>query len=510
MSEEILINVTPMESRVAVIENGVVQELYVERAARRGLVGNIYKGKVVRVLPGMQAAFIDIGLSRTAFLHAHDIVHSGNVRRADAEELAEKAGKNSNQGSNAVDSRPQPSITELLHDGKEVLVQVIKDMIGSKGARLSSDLSIPSRYLVYMPYSEHVGVSTRIENNEERERLRTLMQGLLGNQPAIKGGFIVRTAAEDADEQDLAHDMDYLLRLWRHIQDKTPAAPLRQVIYEELPLHIRAVRDLVNPQVKKIRIDSRENHQKVMDFANEFVPDIVPCIEHYPGERPIFDLYGVEDDIQKALSRKVMLKSGGYLIIDQTEAMTTIDVNTGSFVGHRNLEDTVFKTNLEAAHVIARQLRLRNLGGIIILDFIDMENDDHKQQVMRTLEKMLARDHARTKITAISDLGLVEMTRKRTRESLEQLLCEPCAHCEGRGSVKSSETVCYEIFREILREARAYDATTYTVIASQQVVDKLQGEESAAVADLEAFIGKAIRFQAESMYAQEQFDVVLT
>jgi len=489
-SEEILINVTPMECRVGLVENGVVQELYVERTSRRGLVGNIYKGKVVRVLPGMQAAFVEIGLERTAFVHASDFV----VPRSGGE------------------GEPrQPGIHELVHDGQTVVVQVMKDMMGTKGARLTTDLSIPSRYVVFMPYGQHIGISQRIEDDAERERLKTLIRTIKSENPEeLKGGFIVRTAAEGVNENDLRHDMTFLVKLWRWIQERSQEAAAPSLVYEELPLFLRTIRDLVTSGVGEILVDSRETFSRVREFAAEFVPSVVPRLAHYPGERPLFDLYNVEDDLQKALQRKVLLKSGGYLIIDQTEAMTTVDVNTGSFVGSRTLEDTVFKTNLEATHAIARQLRLRNLGGIIIIDFIDMEESEHRAQVLRSLEKMLAKDHAKTKITQVSELGLVEMTRKRTRESLEHLLCETCPECQGRGAVKTAETICYEVFREILREARAYDAANgYMVVGSQKVIDRLLGEESAAVADLELFIGKPIKFQVEAMYTQEQYDVVL-
>jgi ribonuclease G len=489
MSEELLINVTPMECRVALVENGVVQELFVERTARRGLVGNIYKGKVVRVLPGMQAAFVEIGLSRTAFLHVNDIVWPKRDK----------------------DHPEPPGIHEVVHEGQTLTVQVMKDMMGSKGARLTTDLSIPSRYLVYMPYGEHIGVSQRIESDSERERLKTLTRQLRDEiASSLKGGVIVRTAAEGVSEAELRHDMQFLIKLWQHINDRKQREAAPSLIYEELPLYQRVVRDMVTPEVAKVLIDSRETHAKVLEFAVGFVPGVEDRIEHYPGDRPLFDLYNIEEDLQKALMRKVTLKSGGYLIIDQTEAMTTVDVNTGSFVGTRTLEDTVFKTNLEATHAICRHLRLRNLGGIIIIDFIDMQEAEHRQQVLKSLEKMLSRDHAKTKITQVSELGLVEMTRKRTRESLEHLLCETCSTCQGRGSVKTAETVCYEIFREILREARAYDAANgYMVVGNQKVVDRLLSEESPAVADLELFIGKPIRFQVESLYTQEQYDIVL-
>ena len=484
MSEEILMNITPMESRVAVVENGVLQEVHVERTQRRGIVGNIYKGKVVRVLPGMQAAFVDIGLDRAAFIHASEI---------------------SAREGNAVEP-----INALVHEGQSLVVQVTKDPIGTKGARLTTQLSIPSRYLVYMPRTSHVGISLRIEDEGERERLKQVVAECVaaeGIQEA--GGFILRTAAEGAGKDEILMDIRYLRRLWEQIagQMKTASAP--SLIYEDLALAMRTLRDLVNPRIEKIRIDSRENFQKVTQFVGELMPELGDRLEHYPGERPIFDLYGVEDEIQKALERKVMLKSGGYLIIDPAEAMTTIDVNTGAFVGHRTLEETIFKTNLEAATAIARQLRLRNIGGIIIIDFIDMEDEEHRRQVLRTLEKQLERDHAKTNIIGITELGLVQMTRKRTRESLEQVLCEPCLACQGRGKLKTAETVCYEIFREILREARAYQAEGYRVLANQKVIDRLLDEESGNVADLEAFIGRSIKFQVESMYSQEQYDVVL-
>ena len=484
MSEEILINVTPMETRVALVENGVLQEVHIERTLRRGIVGNIYKGKVVRVLPGMQAAFVDIGLERAAFIHASEISH-GDEAAAD-------------------------TISALVHEGQSLVVQVTKDPIGTKGARLTTHLSVPSRYLVYMPGTPHVGISLKIEDEEERERLKQIVAGCLqAAQQEEKGGFILRTAAESARAEDIAQDVHYLQRLWQQVSEQAARASAPSVIYEDLPLAVRTLRDLDNTRIEKVRIDSRETFQKIEQFVHELMPAAFSKLEHYPGERPIFDLYGVEDEIQKALDRRVMLKSGGHLVIDQTEAMTTIDVNTGAFVGHRNLEETIFKTNLEAATAIARQLRLRNLGGIIIIDFIDMEDAEHQRQVLRTLEKQLERDHAKTNIIGITELGLVQMTRKRTRESLEQVLCEPCPSCQGRGIQKTPESICYEIFREILREARAYQADEYMVLASQSVIDRLLDEESGNVADLELFIERPIKFQVETMYTQEQYDVVL-
>ncbi len=483
MSEEILINVTPRETRVAMVENGVLQEVFIERASRLGLVGNIYKGKIQRVLPGMQAAFVDIGLERTAFLHASDIFQgNGGEKKED-------------------------NILNLVRQGQDILVQVVKDPLGSKGARLTTHLSIAARFLVFMPGQEHIGVSQKIEGEDERQHLREIITALAGE--IGQGGYIVRTVAERMSEAELRSDMEFLHKLWAEIQERAKSLPAGSLVHEDLRLLMRTMRDQVGAEVEKVRIDSRENYEKVLKFASKFIPELAPRIEYYPGERPIFDLYNIEDEIQKALGRKVQLKSGGYLIIDQTEAMTTIDVNTGAFVGHRNLEETIFKTNLEATQAIARQLRLRNLGGIIILDFIDMSEPEHRAQVMRALERSLERDRAKSHICEVSGLGLVEMTRKRTRESLEHVLCEPCPTCQGRGSVRTAETVCYEIFRELLREARQFDAQQFLVLASQEVVDIMLDEESTSVAELEEFIGKPIRFQVETLYTQEQFDVVL-
>lgn len=486
VGEEILINFTPMETRVAVIENGMPQEIYVERSSKRGIVGNIYKGKVVRVLPGMQAAFVDIGLERAAFIHVEDVL----PQQISPEE------------------KSSTSIAQALREGQSLVVQVTKDPIGTKGARLTTHLSIPSRYLVYMPGSTHIGVSQRIDDVEERDRLRSAIQNCLvdDQEPA---GFILRTVAEGASESELISDVQFLHRLWKAIEQKIDKAKVPSIVYEDLPLNMRALRDMAQSGIERIRIDSRETFQKAQEFTTALVPEIYDRLEYYPGERPIFDLYNVEDEMQKALGRKVELKSGGYLIFDQTEAMTTVDVNTGAFVGHRNLEETIFKTNLEAATAIGRQLRLRNLGGIIIIDFIDMEVVEHQRQVLRTLERVLEKDHAKCKVTGVSELGLVEMTRKRTRESLEHVLCQPCSQCQGRGSIKTPETVCYEIFREILRQHRAYDTETYLVLASSDVVGYLTDDASDHVAELEAFINKTISFQIEAMYTPEQYDVVL-
>ena len=487
MSEELLINVTPQETRVAYVENGVLQEVHIERERKRGLVGNIYKGKVCRVLPGMQAAFLEVGLERTAFLHVSDI--------------AQPNGKNGEGG------EPSSVIMELLREGQELMVQVVKDPMGTKGARLTTQISFPSRYLVYMPGISHVGISQRIEDEAERERLKNIISDFASEFDL--GGYIARTVAEGISKEAIYKDMQFLQKIWTNILERNSSAKTGTLIHEDMSLVMRTMRDLSGFDIEKIRIDSRSTYDKVKKFASKFIPELEDRIEHYPGERPVFDLYGVEDEIHKALERKVPLKSGGYLIIDQTEAMTTIDVNTGGFVGHRNLEETIFKTNLESAQAIVRQLRLRNLGGIIIIDFIDMSDEEHKRQVLRALEKNLDKDHAKTNVCDVSALGLVEMTRKRTRESLEHILCEPCPYCEGRASIRTAETVCYEIFREIIREARQFDAQEFLVLASHSVVDLMLDEESTSIAELEDFIGKPIRFQVETEYTQENFDVVL-
>ncbi len=483
MNEEILVNVTPQETRVAVIQQGVVQELHVERTTGRGLVGNIYVGVVSRVLPGMQSAFIQIGLDRAAFLHVADIWEyrqNGDLARP---------------------------IERLLHDGQRLLVQVIKDPIGTKGARLSTQVSIAGRLLVYLPQECHIGISQRIEDEAERAHLRERLQHLL---PADeKGGFIIRTMAETASDKEMQSDIEYLRRIWGGIQEKSGAITAPALLYQDLNLSFRVLRDIANDETGRILIDSRENYEKLNAFAQEYTQNVVQHIQHYSGERPLFDLYGIEEEIERALARRVPLKSGGYLIIDQTEALTTVDVNTGGFVGGRSFDDTIYKTNLEAAQVIARQLRLRNLGGIIIVDFIDMENSTHRDAVLSEFKKALTVDRTRVTVNGFTSLGLIELTRKRTRESLAHTLCEPCPVCQGRGEVKTAQTVCYEILREIVREARQFDAHEFRILAAQGVIDLFLDEESQSLAMLGDFIGKPISLQVETIYTQEQYDIVL-
>ncbi len=485
--EEILINVTPSEVRAALLENGVLQEVFVERAARRGLISNIYKGRVSRVLPGMQAAFVDIGLERTAFLHASDI-----AKTADRE-----------QGEDDL-----PNISQLVREGEELLVQVVKDPIGNKGARLTTFVTLPARHLVLLPKSTGVGVSARIDDDGERERLRAHVTDLM-SEYELGCGAIVRTVADGVDRDALRADLEYLVRLWEVIQQRCRKRGVKTLIHEDLSLPLRVLRDLVTVGVENILIDSRSDFEAMCEFAQTFLPRVEPRLELYQRRRPIFDLHGIEDEIQKALDRKISLKSGGYVIFDQTEAMTTIDVNTGGYVGRRNLEETIFRTNLEAAVAIARQLRLRNLGGIIIVDFIDMEEEEHRDSVLRAFEDAMSRDHARHQIMPMSPLGLVEMTRKRTRDSLQHILSEDCPACAGRGFILTAETVCFEIFREVIRQARQFEFDEALVLAHPDVVELLLDEQAAGLADIQEQTGKSIRLQTETLYLQDQFDVVL-
>ena len=497
MQQDILINWSPQETRVAVVEGGAVQELHVERTLERGLVGNVYLGKVVRVLPGMQSAFIDIGLERAAFLHVADVWH----RPAEGESLSEAR--------QARQSQPQVPIERQVFEGQSLMVQVIKDPLGTKGARLSTQISVAGRLLVFLPQDDHVGVSQKIPQ-AERDALRSRLQGLVGTkETGGGGGFILRTNGEDSSDAELAEDIAYLRKTWARIKDASVRLPAGSLLHQDLNLLQRVLRDLVGEDTATIRIDSKEQFAMLGAFGREFMPAAVPKLQLYKGERPIFDLFAIDEEIARALGRRVDLKSGGYLIVDQTEALTTIDVNTGGFVGARNFDDTIFKTNLEAAQAIARQLRLRNLGGIIIVDFIDMVRDDHQQAVLGEFRKQLARDRVKTMAGSFSQLGLVEMTRKRTRESLAHMLCEPCEACQGKGTVKTARSVTYDILREILREARQFNPREFRVVASPRVVELFLDEESQHLAGLSDFIGKPISLQAESAMGQEQYDILL-
>ena len=484
MGQEILINVTPQETRVAILEHGIAQELHIERSSSLGIVGNIYRGKVCRVLPGMQSAFVEIGLQRAAFLHVADIMECH------------------------IDGEPQTErpIQDVLREGQSIIVQVIKEPIGTKGARLTTEISIAGRFLVFLPHQDHIGVSQRIEDEDEREMLRNRLLGLLPEKRS--GGFIIRTMSETATDEELLADIDYLQKVWAKIEADSPKANERSLVFYDLSLPKRMLRDVVNDETVSIRVDSKETYAQLKEFAELYVAKAVKPLYHYQGERPIFDFYNIEKEIELALSRKVELKSGGYLIFDQTEALTTVDVNTGSFVSGKNLSDTIFKTNLEAAQCIARQLRLRNLGGIIIIDFIDMDEDAQRETVLEELKKAVSEDRARTGVNGFTPLGLVEMTRKRTRESLAHLLCEPCDACQGRGEFKTAQTICYEIMRELLRESKQFNAKEFKVIASTSVIDLLLDEESQSLANLSDFIHKRVTLQADTQYAREAFDIV--
>ena len=486
MSQELLVNVCFREVRAALLEDGVLQELFIERAGGRGLVANIYKGRVSRVLPGLQAAFIDVGLERSAFLHAADIV------RGLSDESLDRDG--------------DPDIGSLVKAGDELLVQVLKDPMGSKGARLTTYITLPSRLLVLAPRGDGVAVSTRIGGDDERERLRGLVESL--DSTGAAGGVIVRTAAIGASPEALRADMAYLRKLWESIRESAAHSRAEEVVYEDLPLAMRLLRDRRDPELERVCVDSPETYASMKAFADRFMPAMSELIEQYDGKHPLFDLNGVDDEIRRALDRRVPLKSGGYLVIDLTEALTTIDVNSGGYVGRRDLEDTSLRTNLEAAEAIARQLRLRNLGGIIVVDFIDLDDEEHRRQLVEALSGHLSADLGTSRVMSVSPLGLVEISRKRTRESLERMLCHDCPTCEGRGFVRSPETVCNEIFREILGQRAQLEFREVLVLAGPDVINRLLDEESAILAELEQLTHASIRLQSEQLHLPDQYDVV--
>jgi ribonuclease G len=494
MANEIIINVTRQETRVALLEDRVLVEIYIERTKDRGIMGNIYKGKVVKVLPGMQAAFVDIGLEKASFLYVSDVY--GGME--DYEEMIF-------QGEELPNSFNLSSqIEDLLSEGQEVLVQVSKEPLGTKGTRITSHITLPGRYLVYMPTVDHVGVSRRIKDERERRRLRELLQGM--RPPS--GGFIVRTASEGAEPDEIRNDMEFLLRLWSNIQKKKESSAAPSLIHCDLTMVLRVIRDILSPQVNRIVIDSKEEYENILSFINTYMPKQKCEIVLYERMDPIFDAYGIEMEIDKILGRKVWLKSGGYIVIDMCEALVAIDVNTGRYVGKRNLADTILKTNLEAAKEIAYQLRLRNIGGIIIIDFIDMEREGDREKVFQAFEEALRKDRQKTSIFKISDLGLVEMTRKRTRENISRILSEPCSYCEGAGLIKSRTTICYDIFREIERTCSALGGSSIMVEANPEVADLLYEEERAAVEELERRLRKKILIKGKAGFHQEQFNII--
>jgi ribonuclease G len=507
MSAELLVNVAPFETRIARVENGQAEELYIERERERGLKGNIYKGRVQRVLPGIQAAFVDINMEKAGFLYAGDIATSKQPRTDISEEM-DNGGEDVNSADDSGTSasrRSAPPIANLIKDGQEIMVQVSREPIASKGPRLTSQIGLAGRYLVYLPKLDHLGIARRLEGQDERERLLNIVKSF----NLEHGGLIIRTVAEGRQESELRQDFDFLLRLWADIEKRTTNSAPGSMIHKELNLYLRVMRDYVDDEVEKIHVDSHEAYESMKKFAGQFMPEVAKKLYYYPGDRPIFDVYGVEETIDRALQRQVPLKSGGHIVIDQTEALIAIDVNSGSFVGSRNMEETGFKTNLEAVHEIVHQLRLRNLGGIIVIDFIDMQEEENKIRMMEVLKDALTRDKAKNHIVQLSDLGLVEMTRKRTRDSLGRILLNECKNCHSVGYTKSLTTICYQLFREVVAEARAYPCEKLMVIAHPEIIDLLLGEESQSIEQLEQFLHKEITLKSDDSFAPDHYEVVL-
>lgn len=507
MGAELVINAASHETRIALIENGTIAELYIERSREKGIVGNIYKGRVVRVLPGMQAAFVDIGLEKAAFLYVADVFDAIEEYESLLDDGSKKEeDRNEEQDtSEHPEFRPLHPIEDLLQEGQELLVQISKEPLGTKGARITSHISLPGRHLVYMPTVDHIGISRRIEDETERERLREIIERL--KQPG--SGYIVRTVSEGKSEEDFEADMQYLTTLWNEIANRKDKAAVPSLVHSDLDVVQKVVRDIVTEQVDKIIVDSQPDYDRIVQFISTFASKMKYSIELYDEEEPIFDHYGLEVEISRALGRKVWLKSGGYIIIEQTEALSAVDVNTGRFVGKHNLEDTILKTNLEAVKEIAYQLRLRNIGGIIIIDFIDMEKEVNREKVYGALEEALKSDKSKTNILKISELGLVEMTRKRVRENISRMMCEPCSYCEGRGYIKSKITICHEIFRELRREMLDIRGAKATVTVNPQVADLLYDEERRGLEELEKRFKKRITVRAKPGFHQEQFEILI-
>lgn len=510
MANELIINTRSYETRVALVENGVVVELHIEKKKGQELAGNIYRGRVVRVLPGMQAAFVDIGHDRTAFLYVSD-VHKESLELEQMMLQSSIAGGESDLSLQASDEiAPVPvlkisyPIEDLLQEGQDIMVQVSKEPLGNKGARLTSYVSLPGRNMVLMPTVNHIGVSRRIEDPEERERLRSIIQALRPNNM----GYIARTASEGAEKPKLKSEMDFMLKLWADIQERMSKSSGPGLLYKDLSVSLRSVRDLFTREVDRLVIDSKEEYEDILEFIEAFAPMLRYSVELYDGTDPIFDAYGIEIDISRALEKKTWLKSGGYIVIELTEALTAIDVNTGSYVGRRNLEETILKTNLEAVKEIAYQLRLRNIGGLIVIDFIDMEKKPNRERVFMTLKEALRKDKAKTYILRMSELGLIEMTRKRTRENLSRLMSEPCSYCEGRGTLKSARTICYELFRDLERETVTSPMNGNIFVRVNSKIDKvLKEEEQQSIMELEKRINRHIIITAEEHLHMEQYEI---
>jgi ribonuclease G len=506
MANEIIMNITDRESRLALIENGQVVEFHVERKGERGIVGNIYKGRVIKVLPGMQAAFVDIGLPRAAFLYVGDInyqIHDFNfiADEVENEEPSEDQGQVEDGDEDQVPMAVP--IEDLIKEGQEILVQISKEPLGSKGARVTSHISIPGRHLVFMPTVDHVGISRRIEDESERQRLRDVIAAI--KPPSC--GVIVRTVSEKESSDKLQADLDFLQGTWQRIKDRERKVPAPSLIYEDLDLCLRGVRDLFTENVDRLVVDAREHRQRILEFMDTFMPSLKSSVELYEFDEPIFDYFGIELELNRALGRKVWLKSGGYINIDFTEALVAIDVNTGRYVGKRNLQETILKTNLEAVKEIAYQLRLRNIGGIIIVDFIDMDRAADREKVTNALQEALRKDKQKTNILKISELGLVQMTRKRTRESLTRTLCEQCPYCEGKGFIKSQTTLCYEILRSIARDLADDHHPSITVNAHPDVVHLLLEEGSDQLEKIQKRYNTKIQLNPDPHLYQEQYEI---
>ena len=503
----LVINSDGPETRVALIENGQLAELYIERRRERGIVGNIMKGRVMRVLPGMQAAFVDIGVEKHAFLYVADVRGAPEDYKAlfldDDESKEERDDLPKDEMAKAAGHRGS-RIEDLLKEGQDVMVQVAKAPIGTKGARSTSYVSLPGRHLVFMPTVNHIGISRRIGTDKERKRLRTIIESMRPEG----AGFIVRTVAEGVSERDLRADMDFLIKLWNSILALNNTGKSPSLLYSDLDLLLRTVRDLFTSEVDKLIVDSKPDHDRILKFVQAFMPDFAHKVELYEGREPIFDGYGIEMEIDRALERKVWLKSGGYLIIDQGEALTAVDVNTGKFVGKRSLEETITKTNIEACKEIADQLRLRNLGGMIVLDFIDMDKQQNRDKVSKSLNEALKNDKAKANVTHISELGLVEMTRKRTRESLSRTLTESCSYCEGKGYTKSKITICYEVLREVRREGGTVAGEIVQVTCNPEIADLLMTSDQQYVDELEKRLQKKIVIRAKEGQHIEEYSIV--
>lgn len=500
MASELVINSNSAETRVALVENGIILDLVIERSSDVGLVGSIYKGRILRVLPGMQACFVDIGLDRAAFLYVGDILDES---RSAEDIIHEEDDGGDHKPSHLRPEPPKALIQDLVKEGQEILVQVAKDPIGTKGARITMYISLPGRNLVYMPTVDHIGISRRIESEEERKRLKDIATE---NKPP-QGGLIIRTACDGAAESNIKSDIEFLTRLWKDVQSNYDKKSGAGLVHKDLDVELRAVRDLFTEDVSRLVVDDSEVFEKVSHFVSQYLPKFKENVEQYDGREPIFEHFGVELEVSRALGRKVWLKSGGYIIIDETEALVAIDVNTGRYVGRRNLEDTILKTNLEAVKEIAYQLRLRNCGGIIVLDFIDMEKEVNRERVLLALKDELQKDRAKTNVLNMSDLGLVEMTRKRTRESLSRNLCEPCNYCDGKGYIKSKTTICYEIFRELQKEEIAQNIKVTQVHVHPDVAAWLYDEEREMLEKSEGLLKRPISIKTEDHFHLEQFEI---